>query len=80
MKYSCPQGYTHSDLESLFGDELPAFYEWMNGQTMSICDGRAYDHDKREYYATECADNPHGAIAYAWDVERYASGQRIIYD
>lgn len=71
---SCRYGYTRGDLEALFGDRLPEFFRWMRGQTVSVCDGRAYDHDKREYHDTGCG--PHGTVVYPWDVEQYLRGGR----
>lgn len=44
---SCPQGYTLNDLKEIFGDDsLPAFSRWMNGQTMSLCNGRSYRYNR----------------------------------
>lgn len=75
---SCPHGYTTADLERVFGASLPAFHKWMDGQTQGVCEGRRYDHDLRRYFPTECADDPHGVVAYRYDVERYVRGARII--
>lgn len=78
IKQSCPQGLTHSDLDELLGDRREEFNRWMVGQTMSICDGRSYNHELREYELTECADSPHGVVAYSWDVERFLAGLPVI--
>ena len=75
----CPQGVTQDELEMILGDRLPTFDRWMVGQTMSICDGRSYNHEKREYEATECADSPHGVVVYRSDLERFQRGLPI-YD
>jgi hypothetical protein len=44
---SCPMGYTESDLRAIFGDEFDVFMHWMRGQTMGICDGKQYHHDRK---------------------------------
>jgi len=71
---NCPQGYTrdevHRELESR-GIDPVFFWEWMTGQTQSLCDGRSYNHEKREYEKTKCVDNPHGIVTYTWDLERF---------
>ena len=48
VMYSCPQGMTDDDLRFLFGDETSyrMFKAWMTGQTMSICDGKQYHHNR----------------------------------
>lgn len=48
IRQSCPHGLTQSDLIELFPDVVDRghFYKWMTGQTMSICDGRTYHHDR----------------------------------
>jgi hypothetical protein len=70
----CPQGYTREEIEEIFEHDekdLDDFWHWMVGQTMSVCDGRRYDHEARDYEPTECADNTHGVVTYSWDVKRY---------
>ncbi len=70
---------------------MAKFYKWMTGQTCAICDGKTYDHGKRQYYSTECAImfpgmpvtrdevlGGHGIVTYTWDVERYVEGRPII--
>lgn len=42
----CPHGYTRSDLEGILGDRLPAFDRFMRGQTVMLCDGTTYRHDR----------------------------------
>lgn len=71
MTHSCPWGYTESDLHALLGDRLPEFNRWMSGQTTVLCEGRKYDYTRKAYVPDECAGNPHGGVAYAWDVERF---------
>ena len=74
---SCPSGYAKEDLELHFGaksGEPHPLWTQLNGQTQSICDGRAYDHDARAYYSTACVDCPHGVVAYTWDVLEWYLG------
>jgi hypothetical protein len=47
----------------------------MNGQTQTICDGREYNHEAKEYKPTACADSPHGMVVYPWDLERYMNSE-----
>jgi len=74
---SCPSGYTRQDLDQHFsaktGEPHPLWVQ-LRGQTGSICEGRAYDHDAREYHPTACADKPHGFISYTWDVQEWYEG------
>jgi hypothetical protein len=68
----CPGGYPWSQLEEVMDAELFAeFSHWMRGQTCMICDGRRYSHEDKCYYPDHCADNPHGGVAYKWDVHRF---------
>jgi hypothetical protein len=63
----------------------------MVGQTISLCDGKYYDHDKLSYMSSECSDmlpgmpvtreeqlSGHGGVVYAWDLERYLLGLPVI--
>lgn len=56
---TCPFGYTTEDLNALFPteEEMVAFNKWMYGQTMSICEGRTYNHEEGVYETTTCADH-----------------------
>lgn len=75
----CPNGYPLVQLERELG--LQAFRRlmlWMDGQTMMICEGRAYNHETREYAPDACADFPHGTVVYSWDVERWLAAEPII--
>ena len=67
----CPLGYTRDQIERLLGEESDTLWRWMNGQTMAICDGRAYDHDLRKYVSTDCCDRPHGMVVYPHDLYRF---------
>lgn len=68
---SCIYGYTEADLIIIFGDRLPDFYKWMRGQTISLCDGRVYDHDLKEYIDSKCGPPGHGPVYYPWDVKNF---------
>lgn len=72
----CRYGYPANQLNDILGPSHESFDRWMNGQTMSICDGREYDHEKQEYHATGCG--PHGVIVYPWDLNRYMQGRSVI--
>lgn len=76
---TCPSGYNHEDLVGILGEEgLLDFWTWMTGQTVSLCDGREYNHETREYRATACADAPHGLVVYRSDLERYVRKLPVI--
>jgi hypothetical protein len=78
-KPSCPQGYTDKDLrEILKGSLLDRFNKWMTGQTMSVCDGQGQRSELASYRSTPCYNNPHGAVVYAWDLERFLEGKPVI--
>lgn len=72
----CELGYTEEQVKSITGSRYTEFNYWMNGQTMAICDGRAYDHTLQVYKSTGCG--PHGGIVYSGDVERFMLGLPII--
>jgi len=74
---SCPLGFTRKDLARYFGDRLTSLDEQLYGQTQTICDGRRFNHDTREYEPTECADTPHGVVAYVWDVQDWYEGRPV---
>jgi len=68
-------GYTVDDLENILGDRFDEFTKWMYGQTMSVCEGRLYNHDKKTYEPAVCADNPHGGVVYPWDLKTFLQGR-----
>lgn len=75
----CPQGYPGSQLVREWTlDQCSLFLAWMIGQTSSVCDGRRYDHELRQYLPTECEHHPHGNVFYTWDVERFLAGYPVI--
>lgn len=68
----CCGGYSWTYLEEIMDpDTFAEFSKWMNGQTCMICEGRKYNHETKQYEPDECADNPHGGVAYRWDVHRF---------
>lgn len=73
---ACQIGYPRSQIEALMAGRLEEFDAWMAGQTVALCDGRSYDHDKREYVPTGCG--PHGMVVYRWDAERFLRGGPIL--
>jgi hypothetical protein len=75
----CPYGYPISQLEGqLSSEEFQSLGQWLRGQTMMLCTGEKYDHENQQTIASECAENPHGAVVYKWDVDRYFAGLPVI--
>lgn len=68
---SCPYGYTDAELRVVLGDRYEKFLEWNYGSTMLFCEGREYDHEKKEYVPSSCARNPHGVVTFFVDVSRF---------
>ncbi|MHB8742601.1 MAG: hypothetical protein ACYC9L_05685 [Sulfuricaulis sp.] len=77
---TCPSGYTAADLERYFdakeGEPHPLF-DQLYGQTGSICEGRAFNHETREYEPTACAQTPHGFVSYVEDVQEWYEGRPV---
>lgn len=75
----CPLGYPIDQLKRVLTEqEFKRLALWMHGQTMAICEGRRYDHDKRVYEPDACADHPHGTIVYPWDFGRWLQAGPIV--
>ena len=72
----CKHGFTQGQLVDILGDRLVEFKMWMRGQTIASCDGRLYNHGKKEYEPSGCG--PHGFVVYSWDLERFLDGRPII--
>lgn len=71
-KPDCPSGYSWDLIEEILDEvTLKEFHRWMNGQTMTICEGRRYNHELRKYERDECEYNPHGAVVYSYDLHRF---------
>lgn len=58
LRQSCPSGFTRDDLRYIFSPEtLLEFNRWMNGQTMTLCEGKRYHYT--QYHGDYCM-RPHG--------------------
>lgn len=75
IKPSCQLGYTHGDIEVIFGSKLPAFLKWMHGQTIGYCEGKKYNYDTKQYEPTHCG--PHGFAYYVSDVQDFLVGKPV---
>lgn len=75
---SCPMGLTGADIRELLGSREREFWKWMNGQTMSLCDGKRYNYAAKEYETTECWGRPHGVVVYSSDVRRFMAGLPVL--
>lgn len=75
----CSSGYPWYQIkeEILDAGELAKFSDWMYGQTMSICNGRRYSHETKEYQES-CGGVAHGGVVYPWDLQRFLAGRPII--
>lgn len=69
----CKEGYPINQLEKILGSRINKFYEYMVGQTMSICNGKLYNHNKKEYESTNCG--PHGIVVYKSDLLTFLEGR-----
>lgn len=73
----CKLGYPESQLRDMFSNEqMKDFFNWMRGQTFSVCDGSFYDHREKRSKPTGCG--PHGYVYYPWDVEKFLDGSPIV--
>lgn len=70
----CQLGLTVAQAQERVGDRWEDFERWMRGQTVGYCDGRVYDHEKKEYQPSGCG--PHGTVFYAHDVDNFLGGGR----
>lgn len=69
----CSYGYTIPQVEEILGPERAGeFWKYMHGQTMTLCNGREYDHGKREYVPT---GHSHGGVVYGTDLSRFLRGR-----
>lgn len=73
-KPECPMGFTDAQVKKIMGARLAKFRQWMNGQTVGVCDGREYDHETEQYRETLCAGQPHGVVVYECDVQAFLKG------
>jgi hypothetical protein len=72
----CKWGYTDAQIREIMGDRYAEFVGWMSGQTMALCDGLEYNHDKREYI--QSCEVGHGPVTYGWDILRFLEGLPVI--
>jgi hypothetical protein len=72
----CSLGYSGTQLQSFLGVMFTDFCHWMRGQTVSLCDGKFYDHTLKQEIDSNCG--PHGVVVYADDVLRYLQGKPVI--
>ena len=73
----CEYGYSRHQVEEIMGDRLQEFDHWMRGQTMTLCEGKAYDHDKREYHEA-CGGVAHGPVVYDHDLRGFLARRPIL--
>lgn len=68
----CPSGYPWFQIEQILDeDTFLEFKFWMRGQTMTLCEGRKYNHELRQYEPDECEKTPHGGVVYLYDLHRF---------
>lgn len=74
----CESGYPWCQIQEILGVErTKELSGWMYGQTMTMCDGRQYNHDTREYEES-CGGVGHGGVVYTWDLQRFLDGRPVI--
>lgn len=74
----CESGYPWGQIETfLSAEQFAELMDWMHGQTMSLCEGRRYSHETKEY-SEKCGGIAHGPVVYRWDLERFLAGGRIV--
>lgn len=66
----CRWGYTDTQVREIVGDRYDAFVDWMEFQTMSLCEAREYDHNISSWVSGPCTD-AHGVVVYPWDLRRF---------
>jgi len=70
----CKYGYTEKQISEIIGlERLVEFNDFMRGQTVCLCEGRAYSHELKKYIPTNCG--PHGTVVYPWDVAQFLAGR-----
>ncbi len=73
----CESGYTKAQLDQILRNRRMEFTTWMGGQTQSLCEGRKYNHETKEYEEA-CNGVAHGPVVYPWDLKRFLDGLPII--
>jgi hypothetical protein len=69
----CKYGYTREQIRRMLGDDTDNFTRWMYGATMTLCEGKEYNHLTGEYEPC-CNGVAHGPVVYPWDLETYLRG------
>lgn len=72
----CALGYTLSQINDIMGEEIQAFWIWLSGQTVSVCDGKYYEQEFNAYLDTGCG--PHGTVIYYHDVRNFLAGGPVL--
>lgn len=89
-KPECHYGYPAAQVDAIlaFGPRQQAFWAFMRGQTMTICDASP----EREWVPSAdgvggrmlvdvgppLCDLPHGTVVYLWDFQRFIEGRLIV--
>ncbi len=73
---ACKCGYTRNQVEAIMGDRLQEFDKWMYGQTMTLCEGKSYNHETREYEEA-CGGVAHGGVVYDHDLRGFLAKRPI---
>lgn len=73
----CEHGYTRRQIEQIIGERRSDFGRWMDGQTVTLCEGRSYNHETKEYEAA-CGGIAHGPVVYEHDLVRFLDGRPIV--
>lgn len=74
----CRSGYPVSQLKEVLDEQqYNRLMIWMRGQTMMLCQGRAYSHERQEYYEV-CNGVSHGPVIYSHDLYRFIEAKPII--
>lgn len=69
----CESGYTERQVREIVGDDwLEEFYYRTRYETKTLCEGRRYNHDTREY---EPSCGPHGVVVHEVDVVAFLLGR-----
>lgn len=69
----CKLGYPVTQLpDFLTEDQFIRLGNWMDGQTMILCEGWYYDYDRKEKVPDDCG--PHGTVVYRRDINRFLQG------
>jgi hypothetical protein len=74
----CEMGYPADQLRRMYGEQgYRRLMLWMDGQTMTLCEGRSYDYS-RNRYVQACGGVSHGLVVYGHDVQRWLAALPVI--